>query len=93
MIAVAAVALLMAIVGEVIRELRLAHRYSKLARAYGLIVDVNRGKRVALPGGLIIQSVGSPRLADYYAKMRWKYERASRYPWLPVKPDPPLPEL
>ena len=28
----------------------------------------------------------------YYAKMKLKYERAARYPWLPVAPDPPVPE-
>jgi hypothetical protein len=32
------------------------------------------------------------------ARLRWhdqmagKYERASRYPWLPIRPDPPQPE-
>jgi hypothetical protein len=29
---------------------------------------------------------------DYYAALRIKYERAARYPWLPVAPDPPEPE-
>ncbi|WP_435020113.1 hypothetical protein TA3x_001654 [Tundrisphaera sp. TA3] len=29
--------------------------------------------------------------AEYYGKMRAKYERASRYPWLPLPPDPPEP--
>ena len=29
---------------------------------------------------------------DYYAATRAKYERAARYPWLPVAPDPPEPE-
>lgn len=30
--------------------------------------------------------------ADYHACLREKYERAARYPWLPVEPDPPEPE-
>jgi hypothetical protein len=33
----------------------------------------------------------TPRLA-YHATMARKYERAARYPWLPVEPDPPEPE-
>jgi hypothetical protein len=31
--------------------------------------------------------------ADYQAALKTKYERAARYPWLPVEPDPPEPEL
>ena len=30
--------------------------------------------------------------ADYQAALKTKYERAARYPWLPVEPDPPAPE-
>ena len=32
------------------------------------------------------------RMADaaaYVSKLRGKYERAARYPWLPLEPDPP----
>ena len=32
------------------------------------------------------------RLEAYHAAMTAKYERAARYPWLPVEPDPPEPE-
>ncbi len=32
------------------------------------------------------------RQADYYARLRRKYERAATRPWLPVAPDPPPPE-
>ena len=28
----------------------------------------------------------------YFARMKRKYERAARYPWLPVEPDPPVPQ-
>jgi hypothetical protein len=31
------------------------------------------------------------RMAAYYTLLRVKYERAARYPWLPVAPDPPEP--
>ena len=30
--------------------------------------------------------------AAHHAALRSKYERAARYPWLPVEPDPPEPE-
>ena len=30
--------------------------------------------------------------AHYHGQMRRKYERAARYPWLTVAPDPPVPE-
>lgn len=29
---------------------------------------------------------------EWHESMRRKYERAARYPWLPVGPDPPEPE-
>lgn len=32
------------------------------------------------------------RAVEYHAAMKRKYERAARHPWLPVPPDPPLPE-
>jgi hypothetical protein len=32
------------------------------------------------------------RFNRYYEFMIAKYERAARYPWLPVEPDPPEPE-
>ena len=30
--------------------------------------------------------------ADHHASLARKYERAARYPWLPVEPDPPEPD-
>ena len=30
-----------------------------------------------------------PAIAEYHEAMRLKYERAARYPWLSVAPDPP----
>jgi len=29
----------------------------------------------------------------YFDNLARKYERAARCPWLPVKPDPPRPEM
>jgi hypothetical protein len=31
------------------------------------------------------------RMAAHYAALVRKYERAARYPWLPLEPDPPQP--
>jgi hypothetical protein len=32
------------------------------------------------------------RLIPYFESLRLKYERAARYPWLPVERDPPMPK-
>jgi hypothetical protein len=32
------------------------------------------------------------RRSEYHRRLRRKYERAARYPWLPVAPDPPEPK-
>ena len=32
-----------------------------------------------------------PAMVKYHDAMRIKYERAARYPWLSVEPDPPKP--
>jgi hypothetical protein len=29
------------------------------------------------------------RLADHFARLREKYERATAFPWLPIEPDTP----
>jgi hypothetical protein len=29
---------------------------------------------------------------EYFIHLKHKYERAARYPWLPVEPDPPEPK-
>jgi hypothetical protein len=33
------------------------------------------------------------RNAEYFSGLKLKYRRASRYPFLPVEPDPPVPPL
>ena len=50
------------------------------------------------PGGEIMKKrlkadeVRRTKASLYYAKLIENYERASRYPWLPVDPNPPKPE-
>jgi hypothetical protein len=31
------------------------------------------------------------QMAAYYKALKLKYQRAARYPWLSVEPDPPIP--
>lgn len=31
------------------------------------------------------------RVASYHRRLHLKYAHATRYPWLPIKPDPPNP--
>ena len=38
------------------------------------------------------QDVPAPKMTNYYLELKHKYERAARYPWLPVAPDPPPPK-
>jgi hypothetical protein len=33
-----------------------------------------------------------PRQTEYHVAMARKYRHAARYPWLPVEPDPQMPE-
>jgi hypothetical protein len=40
---------------------------------------------VRMPDGRVLRDPRWDRIAE-------KYERAARYPWLPVPPDPPPPE-
>jgi hypothetical protein len=42
----------------------------------------NMRKRLAL----------TSRRLEHDIRLKAKYERAARYPWLPVEPDPPMPE-
>jgi hypothetical protein len=56
--------------------------------------EIDRMNRVS---GMFQAARGYPpelarRLIAYAAAMIRKYERAARYPWLPVEPDPPWPQ-
>jgi hypothetical protein len=66
---------------------RLADHHAEMARqlrsSHGSIIR---------PGGVYVHvPLTHPRLADYHEDLARKYERAARYPWLPVEPDPPEP--
>jgi len=85
MIAVAIVAALLGWLGERrARFLRLSAHYGRLAKSYlDLQPDPQPGEYPDATGWRqIIWSWG----------LRSKYERAARYPWLPIAPDPPEPD-
>jgi hypothetical protein len=42
---------------------------------------------------LVVEMVHYSRnRAAYHARLRVKYERVARYPWVPIDPDPPAPD-
>jgi hypothetical protein len=79
---------------------RRREHYLRLADAHALTemvlrVDSSmaRGNAMGGPGARLLDlsdSIkASQKQADYHGRLRRKYERAARYPWLPVAPDPP----
>jgi hypothetical protein len=95
MVAVAVVGLLM---GAAIGGVRLKQR-----RDLFLALGTNHAQQEAHYGRemlirvepdthLVVQEYVCPGHVDYHARLARKYERAARYPWLPVEPDPPEPE-
>jgi hypothetical protein len=103
MIAVAVVALLLG--GEMMRRRRQRYReqadFHAFAEAFcARDVRMARATPPAPPGGTaasLLNLDGADRTAveqaasaaAYHAAMKRKYERAARYPWLSVEPDPP----
>jgi ribonucleotide reductase alpha subunit len=58
----------------------------KEAAESGLAPVVTQNKVVA-----VAEAKYNWEFAAYYEKLKKKYQRAARYPWLPVEADPPLP--
>jgi len=92
-----------AVVGLVLTGLDLERRRSRyrgLAAHYRtLVAGVQEieggplaGKMFRNPPGKSYAVVESRDLVQFRRTMAAKYERAARYPWLPVPPDPPPPE-
>jgi hypothetical protein len=107
MIAVALVAVSIAAWKEYHRCMRLQLEYRIRAEIFDLRAGLERTKRehpnlryeIACRLSLPTPPKPEPPLsqADYDARMRYytsmqaKYERAARFPWWPVAPDPPEP--
>jgi len=66
-------------------------RYDEWLREYRA-ADRDRKQNGPAPiFGPALWPAAERRRAEYFARMRVKYERAARYPWLPVPPGPPPP--
>jgi hypothetical protein len=91
MVAVAVAAVLMVVVPEVIRDLRLAHQYRERAYTSGLWLRLFEGQWVVFPNGDGLQCAPDQRRAAFFAEMKRKYERAATRPWVAVEPEPPPP--
>jgi hypothetical protein len=98
MIAVAVVAIPMGAIAEYIRLSRKSARFRALAEEHAgveqtlrWIVDT-KGADAPVdvsPGpGQRSRRFTALTVADWEAKLKRKYERAARRPWLPVAPDP-----
>jgi hypothetical protein len=88
MVAVAVVALVLGAVALGVRsgEFRNRARYHEVMAASPLL-----GVKPAPP---VFDPVRyTPKWSAYHARLKRKYERAARRPWLFVAPDPPLPSL
>jgi hypothetical protein len=85
----AAMAIAGALLGaEIMRERR--ERFAELARVFGGTAWSAR-RAAENPPGTHGDPVTMRSIAEYADALQMKYARASRYPWLPVAPDPPEP--
>jgi hypothetical protein len=96
MVAVAVLALVAAI-GEMTRR---SASYDRLARYYAeretlsldLMAAFARPDRPELSEVCSVEYARNRAFAEHEERLKRKYRRAARYPWLPVAPDPPEPE-
>jgi hypothetical protein len=97
MLAIAIAAMLFS--SQIFRER--SRRFDRLAREFAMKEDyaVKFNRQNPGPSNLehwINTKTGSfevkPKNASYYSLMRMKYDRISKYHWLPVQPDPPEPK-
>lgn len=70
----------------------LFHAIEETAATKGTPFEDDVQGRIWLPPVIQVKQAPNSRLAAYHAAMKSKWERASRYPWLPVAPDPPQPK-
>jgi hypothetical protein len=91
MVVVAVIAVLLGAVAMLRRRAylrKLADYHAEAARH----IRFDHGSIIRPDGAYVHIAVAPPRLADYHEDLAGKYERAARYPWLPVEPDPPEPK-
>src|SRR4051794_12586724 len=99
LVAVAALSMTFVVRDELDRRrdsyLRLATHHEKEWTRITELRDDRRGRHygwVRYDEGRRVWRLVSRARKDHEATLKEKYERAARYPWLPVRPDPPSPE-
>lgn len=64
---------------------KIQHQFDELRKKAGMGADPNKDST--------LEYIRIMRLhGDHCRRLAHKYERAAHYPWLPVAPDPPVPE-
>jgi hypothetical protein len=105
MLAVAVVALLMGGVVVAVRATRRSREYRQIAVWHAAMRDLCLGEAYEYQYAYDHRAAGDHRaetdwpryeaheraLARHHDGLAAKYDRAARYPWLPVEPDPPEP--
>jgi len=82
---------------EAVRLVRLSRSYSARAASHAAYEQGWRamadeyGAEYRLPTQ-DARTISLRELTDFHVRLRLKYDRAARYPWLPVPLDPPLPK-
>jgi hypothetical protein len=101
MIAVAAVAVMLAAAALFRRHLSLRERGDYHARREGDLASRARKRQLALDFADQIPETAAylrayaaceAEIGAWHARLKEKYCRAARYPWLAIEPDPPEPE-
>jgi hypothetical protein len=106
MLAILILGLLLGPGAEVVRLMTMSRRFRQGAIACRKIADRSRNTAAMLArdrneaGGDDVKvrqwlQAGEERwirYGDHYSRLAPKYDRAARYPWLPLEPDPPAPE-
>lgn len=101
MLAVAIASAVLAASVEIGRLRRASAAYRQKAQEHAAIAETLKGIIAASgpsspidisPGeGLRSKRFTAKQVANHEARLAAKYERAARYPWLSVEPDPPEP--
>jgi hypothetical protein len=78
-----------AFVGMALGVIDLWKRRERFGRRAALLREAELFHRIQSTRWDAVQEIEA---ADWLGRLADKYERAARYPWLPVAPDPPEPE-
>jgi hypothetical protein len=71
------------------RMWRMSAKYARIAQSFKWTESLHRGLEARFQNNAQREAAKFAAVATHYAALVRKYERAARYPWLPVEPDPP----